>query len=137
MRQILTLVAGLAVASAAIANDTTASTGAGGLVLERTDAIDMISEDLFISVDEIRIRYVFRNRTPSDVETIVGAINAPNRLAGRGAKCPKPLGHPGFDMHQTMGPSGQNGAEPDRAHPAQAETGPVAVGGKMGVEQRR
>ena len=78
MRQILTLVAGLAVATAAIANDTTASSGAGGLVLERTDAIDMVSEDLFVSVDEIRIRYLFRNRTPRDVETIV-AFPMPDR----------------------------------------------------------
>src|SRR2546423_4408616 len=40
-------------------------------------------------------------------------------------------------MHEPMVPSGQNGAEPDRAHPAQAESLPVPMDGKMGVEQRR
>jgi hypothetical protein len=40
-------------------------------VLERTDAIDMVSEDLFVSAAQIRIHYVFRNRTAKDVETIV------------------------------------------------------------------
>ncbi len=78
MRQSLTFAALLALASAALANDTTASTGAGGLVLARTDAIDMVSEDLFVSTGEIRIRYVFRNRTPRDVETIV-AFPMPDR----------------------------------------------------------
>jgi hypothetical protein len=78
MRQSLTFAALLALASAALANDTTASTGAGGLVLERTEAIDMVSEDLFVSTGEIRIRYVFRNRTPRDVETIV-AFPMPDR----------------------------------------------------------
>src|SRR5215208_3567934 len=38
----------------------------------------MVSEDLFVSADEIRIRYVFRNRTPRDVETIV-AFPMPDR----------------------------------------------------------
>jgi hypothetical protein len=65
-------------ATAAIANDTTASTGAGGLVLERTNAVDMVSEDLYLSADEIRVRYAFRNRTPRDVETIV-AFPMPDR----------------------------------------------------------
>ena len=78
MRRLLTFSAALAIAAAALANDTTASTGAGGLVLERTEAIDMVSEDLFVSTDEIRIRYVFRNRTPRDVETIV-AFPMPDR----------------------------------------------------------
>ncbi len=66
------------VAVPALANDTTASTAAGGLVLEKTDAIDMVSEDLFVSTDQIRIHYVFRNRTPHDVETIV-AFPMPDR----------------------------------------------------------
>ena len=72
----------LAFAATASANDTTASTGAGGLVLERTEAIDMASEDLFVSADEIRVRYVFRNRTPRDVATIV-AFPMPDRNLGK------------------------------------------------------
>lgn len=71
MRRIVLLASGLALASAALANDSTASSAAGGLVLQRTDAIDMVSEDLFVSAKEIRVKYVFRNRTPRDVETVV------------------------------------------------------------------
>jgi hypothetical protein len=78
MRHWLILAAGLAAASAASANDTAASTAAGGLVLKRTDAIEMVSEDLYISASEIRVRYVFRNRTARDVETIV-AFPMPDR----------------------------------------------------------
>src|SRR3989475_6550910 len=40
-------------------------------------------------------------------------------------------------MHHAVVTPGQNGTEPDRTHPAQAETCPVAVGGKMVIEQRR
>jgi len=80
MRRLLMLsLAGVAVP--ALANDTTASSPAGGLVLQRTDAIDMVSEDLFVSADEIRIHYVFRNRTPTDVDTII-AFPMPDRDLG-------------------------------------------------------
>lgn len=79
MRRLVFVAIGLAAASvAALANDTTASTAAGGLVLERTDAIDMVSEDLFVSANEIRVNYVFRNASSADVETIV-AFPMPDR----------------------------------------------------------
>ena len=81
MRSIIVFGAGLVLATSALANDTTASSGAGGLVLQRTDAVDMVSEDLFVSADRIRIRYVFRNRTPRDVDTIV-AFPMPDRDLG-------------------------------------------------------
>lgn len=71
MRSIVQLWAALLMATSALANDTVASQGAGGLELQRTDAIDMVSEDLFVSAEEIRVSYVFRNRTQTDVETIV------------------------------------------------------------------
>src|SRR4051812_3426093 len=80
MRHIL-FGATLLLATSALANDTTASSGAGGLVLQRTDAIDMLSEDLFVSADAIRIRYVFRNRTLKDVDTVV-AFPMPDRDLG-------------------------------------------------------
>jgi len=70
--------AALAGAGAALANDTTASTGAGGLVLEKTSAIIMASEDLYVSATRIRIRYVFRNVTAAPVTTIV-AFPMPDR----------------------------------------------------------
>lgn len=81
MRHLISLLAGLAIGSSALANDSVASTGAGGLVLERTNAIDMASEDLFVSANKIRIHYVFHNRSPSDVETIV-AFPMPDRDLG-------------------------------------------------------
>jgi hypothetical protein len=69
---------GLALATAASANDSTASTSAGGLVLRQTADIDMVSEDLFVSVEQIRVHYVFRNRTPRDVAVTV-AFPMPDR----------------------------------------------------------
>lgn len=70
---IVPLFAGLAMAlsAPAAANDSTAETAAGGLVLTQTDAIEMRSEDLSISADEVRVRYVFHNRTAADVTTLV------------------------------------------------------------------
>lgn len=61
----------LACTTPALANDSTAETAAGGLVLTQTDAIEMRSEDLYISADEVRVRYVFHNRTDADVTTLV------------------------------------------------------------------
>jgi hypothetical protein len=55
----------------ASANDTTAEMGTGGLVLGRSDAVSMVSEDLFISMTDVRVNYVFRNITDKDVDTIV------------------------------------------------------------------
>jgi len=81
MYRLSILALALAAATAALANDTTASTAAGGLVLERTDDIDMVSEDLFVSADEIRVRYVFRNQSPGDVETIVAFPMPPRDLS--------------------------------------------------------
>jgi hypothetical protein len=68
----------LALAAPAAANDSTAGHDAGGLVLTRSADIDMVSEDLFVSTDRIRVRYVFRNRSPRDVRTLV-AFPMPDR----------------------------------------------------------
>ena len=54
-----------------MANDSTAEIGAGGLVLAQTRDIAMESEILYISMDEVRVDYVFRNRSDHDVETVV------------------------------------------------------------------
>lgn len=53
------------------ANDSTAELTAGGLVLRQSDSIDMLSEDLYISSRQVRVRYVFRNGGARDVTTIV------------------------------------------------------------------
>jgi hypothetical protein len=70
------LLAALAVPAAA--NDSTAGHDAGGLVLTRSADIDMVSEDLFVSAEEVRVRYVFRNRSPRDIRTTV-AVPMPGR----------------------------------------------------------
>ncbi|MFL6846412.1 MAG: DUF4424 domain-containing protein [Allosphingosinicella sp.] len=67
-----------ALAAPAYANDSTAEHAAGGLVLTRSADIDMVSEDLFVSAGEVRVRYVFRNRSPRDVRTTV-AFPMPDR----------------------------------------------------------
>ena len=67
--------------SAALANDSTAEKVTGGLVLTRTAAIDMVSEDLFISPERVRVAYVFRNRTDAPVRTTV-AFPLPDRDLG-------------------------------------------------------
>ena len=72
------ILAGLALAAPAAANDSTAEHAAGGLVLTRSDDIDMVSEDLFVSADEVRVRYVFRNRSPRQIRTVV-AFPMPDR----------------------------------------------------------
>jgi hypothetical protein len=82
----IAICAALALATAASANDSTAETAAGGLVLTRTDAIDMISEDLFVSADAVRVRYLFRNRTPEDVRTIVAFPMPDNDLSEAGQR---------------------------------------------------
>ncbi|MGZ8362540.1 MAG: DUF4424 domain-containing protein, partial [Caulobacteraceae bacterium] len=61
----------LAAASPAFANDSTAELTTGGLVLTRTEHIEMRSEDLFISPKEVRVRYRFLNTAPTDQRVTV------------------------------------------------------------------
>lgn len=58
-------------AAPAHANDSTAELRPGGLVLTFSNGIELVSEDLFISADEVRVDYVFHNRTDADIDTIV------------------------------------------------------------------
>lgn len=67
----------LAVAAAALlampssANDSSAAIGLGGLELTHNDAISMDSEDLYLSLDEVRVKYRFTNHSNKDVETLI------------------------------------------------------------------
>lgn len=70
-RATVAVLAALLLATPAAGNDTVASMGAGGLILGRTDGIEMRSEDLFVSAQEIRVRYRFYNRTDRDISTLV------------------------------------------------------------------
>ena len=71
----------LALAAPALANDSVAVTAAGGLVLVPNDAIDMLSEDLYVSRLEVRVRYVFRNRTRAPVRVTVAFPMPDQQLA--------------------------------------------------------
>jgi hypothetical protein len=95
----LGLAASLALAAAASANDSTATTGAGGLVLRQNADIDMVSEDLFVSVEQIRVHYVFRNRSPRDV-TVTVAFPMPDRDLA--AMRESDVGYPS-DFHTSVG----------------------------------
>ncbi len=55
----------------ALANDSVAELGTGGIVLSRSDSIAMESEDLFLSRDKVTVDYVFRNGSDKDIDTIV------------------------------------------------------------------
>ncbi len=49
------------------ANDSTAELATGGLVFVKNNDVDMLSEDLFISLDEIRVHYRFLNKSDRDI----------------------------------------------------------------------
>lgn len=53
------------------ANDGIASHAIGGLVFESTEDIAMEREDLFLSLNEVRVRYVFRNDSKGDITATV------------------------------------------------------------------
>jgi Domain of unknown function (DUF4424) len=55
----------------ALANDSEAEVGVGGLVLRKNAHVEMQSEDLYVSAKEISVRYRFYNKSGSDVRTIV------------------------------------------------------------------
>jgi hypothetical protein len=60
-----------ALAPAARANDTTAELATGGLIFVTTDAVEMRSEKLFISTQQVRVTYEFFNKSDKDVTTLV------------------------------------------------------------------
>lgn len=72
----------LLAAAPASANDSTATMRAGGLVLEKTDGITMLSEDLFVSAREIRVKYRFVNHTSEPIVTLV-AFPMPDITGGQ------------------------------------------------------
>jgi hypothetical protein len=71
MRLITATLLGSLATSSAFANDSTAELATGGLAYITTDAVEMRSEDLRISMDEVRVRYEFVNTSDQDVTTLV------------------------------------------------------------------
>ena len=63
--------AALVLAPGAVADDSTAQLDMGGLRFTHSDAIQMVSEDLYLSMSQVRVRYTFRNLTNRDVTTLV------------------------------------------------------------------
>ncbi len=70
-RAIQTLSVLCALSGAALANDTMATLGTGGLVFIQTGAVKMVSEDLYVSPAEVRVKYEFRNEGEADTRTLV------------------------------------------------------------------
>lgn len=71
----------LAVASPVLANDTTAQLGVGGLVFVSNESIQMASEDLFVSPEEVRVAYEFNNISDA-AQTILVAFPMPDVEGG-------------------------------------------------------
>lgn len=67
----LVAVAAILHATAAFANDSTASLDAGGFKLTFNPNISMETDDLFLSRDEVRVIYRFRNESDHDIATLV------------------------------------------------------------------
>jgi hypothetical protein len=57
--------------SSAQSNDSVAHLASGGLVLARSNDIEMQSEELYVSFDKIRVHYRFWNTSDQDIETLV------------------------------------------------------------------
>lgn len=68
---VLSVAAAALLAGSALGNDGFAGVTATGLQFEKTDAVAMQSEDLFIGLDEIRVAYVFKNVSDADVTGVV------------------------------------------------------------------
>ena len=58
-------------ASHTLANDYEAAIGIGGLVLKKSESIEMLSEDLFISETLVKVRYEFLNNSHNEITTVV------------------------------------------------------------------
>jgi hypothetical protein len=63
--------AALTIAPSALADDSSAMLGAGGIVLTKNADIRMATEDLTLSPTAVRVHYTFVNDSGSDVDTIV------------------------------------------------------------------
>lgn len=71
MKRLVLCVMSVVAAVPAFANDTTAELKTGGLVYLQNGDIVMEAEDLFLSMDEVRVDYVFRNTAGRDIEAVV------------------------------------------------------------------
>jgi hypothetical protein len=63
--------AALLFASQTLADDSTASLAAGGVMLTQSVDVRMAKEDLYVSPDKVRIRFEFTNDSKNDISTVV------------------------------------------------------------------
>lgn len=68
---LLAAAAAMLIPASVAANDSEAEIAIGGLVLKRSDAVRLDSEDLFISAEKVMVKYQFTNTSDADVETLV------------------------------------------------------------------
>lgn len=68
---VLHLLLAVLAAGPVAANDSTGFQTTTGIELAATDAVRMVSEDLRIGLEAVRVDYVFRNVSPAPVETLV------------------------------------------------------------------
>ena len=64
------------------ANDSSVGLDSGNIVFKKSDGFIMLSEDLFISPQETRVRYQFKNETSADIKTQVGFPISPMAIDG-------------------------------------------------------
>lgn len=58
-------------AAPSLANDTMSQLGTGGLTFLITDKVQMASEDLYVSPDQVRVKYEFKNTSDTDETALV------------------------------------------------------------------
>jgi hypothetical protein len=68
---LVTLLIGLALTSPAYANDSEAEIAVGGLALIESKDISLDKEDLYLSQEEVRVRYEFSNTSSKDITALV------------------------------------------------------------------
>lgn len=95
------MAAALLSASGAAANDSTASIDAGGIRFLYNSKIEMKEEDLYLSRKQVRVRYVFENKSSRDIKTLV-AFPLPDIATGEDGNyaimAPDPVNFIGFEV---------------------------------------
>ena len=65
------IIATMSISTAASANDTEAEIGIGGLTFTKSANVEILSEDLYVSREQIVVKYLFRNTSRQDVDSLV------------------------------------------------------------------
>jgi len=87
------VVAAAAIAPA-LANDSTVELSTGGLIFVRNDDVEMISEDLAISAEQVHVRYRFFNKSENDVTVLVAFPLPDIHVEGPDENIPVPTDDP-------------------------------------------